>query len=115
MIHVSHLLKSPFLKSFFTFLGGHAQMKVFKIQGLRGILSFLLALLLLFVLVLALPSMFCTVLWNALVFEELRGPMIDWYQGGILWMLALCTFNLIFRPKINFQLGKWPDDQVPKP
>jgi hypothetical protein len=85
-------------------------MNVLKIRNLRDLLSFLLALMMLFSLFLVLPTLFCWVFWNAVVYEGLSGPQIDWFQGGILWLIMLSLINLIFRPEIHFQLTKNPND-----
>ena len=85
-------------------------MNVLKIRNLRDLLSFLFALMMLFSLFLVLPTLFCWVCWNALVYEGFNGPQIDWFQGGILWLIVMSLINLIFRPEIQFQMTKNPKD-----
>ncbi len=78
-------------------------MHVFHIKGFSGALMFILALLSVVALLLLLPSTFMMVLWNALVFEGLKGQEINLYQGFLLWGIVLMAFKLIFRPEIRLQ------------
>jgi hypothetical protein len=85
-------------------------MTVLKIRNLRDLLSFLFSLSVLFTLFLVLPTLFCWVFWNAIIYEGMNGPAIDWYQGGVLWLIVLSLINLIFRPEIRFQLTEKPNN-----
>src|SRR6187402_193257 len=93
-------------------------MHVFQIKGLSGLLTLVLALLSGIFLLLALPSVFMMVLWNALIFEGFRGPEINLYQGMLLWGMMLLSLKLIFQPELKLQLMReQPDstDMPPKP
>lgn len=83
---------------------GH--MHVFHIKGFSGVLVFLLAFVSVLALFLLLPATFMMVLWNALVFEGLKGPEFDLYQGFLLWGILLVLIKLIFKPEIQFQFQK---------
>lgn len=78
-------------------------MHVFHIKGFSGALMFILAVLSAVAILLLLPSAFMMVLWNALVYEGLKGPEINLYQGFLLWGMLLMAFKLIFRPEIRLQ------------
>lgn len=79
-------------------------MHVFHIRGFSSILILLLGILAMLGVLLALPATFCMVLWNALIFEGLKGPEIDLYQGFLLWGVAVVLIKLIFKPQIQFQI-----------
>ena len=85
---------------------------VFHIKGFSGALMFVLALVAAVIVLLLLPSAFMMVLWNALVFEGLKGVEISLYQGFLLWGVLLIGFQLAFRPAIQFQFLR---QQAPKP
>lgn len=79
-------------------------MHVFHIKGISGLMSFLVALLMMVVLAFVVPTSFMMVLWNALVFEGMNGPEIGMSQGFVLWMMVLVVFKLVFKPEIQLQL-----------
>lgn len=78
-------------------------MHVFHIRGISGILVLLLAILAALVLLLLLPATFMMVLWNALVYEGLKGVQIGLYEGFLLWGMAAVLIKLIFKPQIQLQ------------
>lgn len=78
-------------------------MRVFHIKGFQGLFLLLLAVLAVLAVVVALPASFMMVLWNALVFEGLRGPEIDFVQGLLLWGIVAIALKLIFKPEIQLQ------------
>lgn len=79
-------------------------MHVFQIRGFSSILVLLLAVLALVALLVALPAGFLMVLWNALVYEGLKGPEINFYQGALLWGAFAALIKLVFKPEIKFQI-----------
>lgn len=84
-------------------------MKVYYLNGFSGLLMILLAVVGVLALAFALPSAFMMVLWNALVFEGFSGPAIGFWQGSILWLIALLLFKLIFKPEISLEFKKVRD------
>ncbi len=78
-------------------------MHVFHIKGFSGLFMLLLAILAVVAVLLLLPAFFMMVLWNALVFEAMKGPQIDLYQGFLLWGAVLVLLKLIFKPQIQLQ------------
>ncbi|HEY9687452.1 MAG TPA: hypothetical protein V6C52_10790 [Coleofasciculaceae cyanobacterium] len=88
-------------------------MHVFHIRGFSGIFMVLLAILAAIVILLLLPASFMMVLWNALVFEGLRGPEIDIYQGFLLWGSVMVLIKLIFKPEIKLELQQLPMNGKP--
>jgi hypothetical protein len=90
-------------------------MHVFHIRGFSGILMVLLAVLAAIVILFLLPASFMMVLWNALVFEGLRGPEIDIYQGFLLWGAVMVMIKLIFKPEIKLELQQLPMSGKPSP
>lgn len=85
-------------------------MHVFQIKGLSGLIMLTLALISGLLIILALPSVFMMVLWNALIFEGLRGPEISLYQGFLLWGMMLICLKLIFQPEVHMQLMREQPD-----
>lgn len=83
-------------------------MHVFQIRGLSGLLLIIGAALVATLLLLALPAGFMMVLWNALVYEGLKGPEIDLYQGILLWGAVMVALKLIFKPEIKLQFQSMP-------
>jgi hypothetical protein len=81
-------------------------MRVFYIKGFSGLMMFLLAAIGLLALVVALPTSFMMVLWNALIFEGLGGPEIDMGQALILWGAVMVLIKLIANPQISFQFRR---------
>lgn len=79
------------------------------IEGWKGWALFSTALLAAAGVVVALPSMLAMVVWNALVFETFGGPQIQFYQGVLLWLMALLTIQLVFRP--GFISFEWYQDE----
>jgi|GEM_PF-3353865 len=90
-------------------------MHVFQIKGLSGLIMLALALISGVLIILALPSVFMMVLWNALIFEGLRGPEINLYQGFLLWGLMLICLKLIFKPELHMQLMREHPDSSQSP
>ena len=87
-------------------------MQVFHIKGISGLLAFLAALFLVMILVAVLPASLMMTLWNATVFEGLKGPEVTLAQGFVLWMILLVVGKLVFHPQIEFQFrqAKEPAD-----
>jgi hypothetical protein len=87
-------------------------MHVFQFRGFSAILVVLLAVVAALALLVALPSAFMMVLWNAMVFEASHGPQIDFVQGMLLWAFVAVMIKAIFNPsiKLPFQLVQ----QTPK-
>ncbi len=91
-------------------------MKIYEIKGLSGLFTFLVGLIATLAIVVALPSAFLMVLWNAVAFEGFGGPEIALHQGLLLWLMALLTFKIIFKPEIVFELKSMDDgDDLPPP
>lgn len=87
-------------------------MHVFQFRGFSAILVVLLAVLTALTLLVALPSAFMMVLWNAMVYETSCGPQIDFVQGLLLWAFVAVMIKAVFNPtvKLPFQLVQ----QAPK-
>ena len=81
-------------------------MHIFHIKGFSGFLMFLMAALATLFLVVGLPSIFMTVLWNATVFEAFQGPEVTLFQGFLLWVIAVILIKLIFQPEIHLEFQK---------
>ncbi len=78
-------------------------MHVFQIRGISGLFMVLLIIISALALLVALPSSFMMVLWNAIVFEAAKGPEIDFLHGFYLWGMTVGLINLIFKPEIKLQ------------
>lgn len=83
-------------------------MHVFHFRGLSSYLMLLFAIVVAFLVFMALPASFMMVLWNALVFEGAKGPEIGLYQGFLLWGMVLVALKLIFKPEIQLEFIKEP-------
>jgi hypothetical protein len=81
-------------------------MHVFHIKGFSGILLLILAIVSAIALFLLLPATFMMVLWNALIFEGIKGPEINLYQGFLIWGIVLVMVKLVFKPEIQLQFQK---------
>lgn len=86
-------------------------MHVFHIRGLSSVLLLLLAIVGAVLLLLALPATFMMVLWNALVFEAIKGPEINLYQGFLLWGMVLVALKLTLKPEIQLEFIKASDKE----
>ena len=84
-------------------------MHVFQIKGFQGLLMFMLALAAAALILFVIPTGFMMVLWNAVVFEGLRGPEIGFTQGLLLWLMVMITIKLVFKPEIEFQMTNVSD------
>jgi len=91
------------------------RMHVFQIKGLSGLIILALALISGVLIILALPSVFMMVLWNALIFEGFRGPEINLYQVFLLCGLMLICLELIFKPEVHMQLMREHPDSSQSP
>jgi hypothetical protein len=81
-------------------------MQVFHFKGFSAILVVLLVLVAALAILVALPSAFMMVLWNALIFEAAKGPEISILQGALLWGFIALTIKAVFFPSLGlpFQL-----------
>jgi hypothetical protein len=78
-------------------------MHVFHIRGISGILMVLLIAISALAVLVALPSAFMMVLWNALIFEGSKGPEISLLQGFLLWGSVAMLVKVVFKPEIKLQ------------
>jgi hypothetical protein len=83
-------------------------MHVFQIKGFTGLVVAVLSIVAVLAVVLLGPAAFFMVLWNALVFEGLRGPEIDLLQGFLLWGAVMVAIKMIFQPEIKLQFQQPP-------
>jgi len=80
-------------------------MQVFHIRGWFSAIVFIVAAVVAaLALLVALPSAFLTVLWNAIVFEAAKGPEIDFVQGLLLWSFIAVMVKAIFNPSIKLPI-----------
>lgn len=79
-------------------------MHVFHIRGFSSLVILLLAIVAAVAILVALPASFMMVLWNALVYEGLKGPEINILQGFLLWGAVAVTLKVIFKPEIKIQI-----------
>ncbi len=84
-------------------------MQVFQIKGIKGFLLLFVALVGLSALLFMVPSALMMVFWNALVFEGLRGPEINFLHGLLLWVACLLVLKLVLNPQVNFQFRQITD------
>jgi hypothetical protein len=80
-------------------------MSFFAFKGLGGVLLLCFLVVCAVFFTLLLPSMVLTALWNALVFETLKGPTIGLAQGLLLWAMALASLALWLRPNVQLRMG----------
>ena len=80
-------------------------MSFFAFKGLGGVLLLCFLVMCALFFTLLLPSMVITALWNALVFETLKGPTIGLAQGLLLWAMALASLALWLRPNVQLHMG----------
>jgi hypothetical protein len=78
------------------------------------LISLFATLISLFV-VLVLPSMICTALWNAVVYELFGGVMIQVWQGTLLWMSVVIGLWLWLKPEIQLSVETLDEDDLPLP
>lgn len=84
-------------------------MQVFEVKGFTGFVKLVAAIVGVLFVFIALPSLFLMVAWNAIVFEGFQGPLIDWYQGVLLWLIMAVAFKVIFNPEIHLEFKKIDD------
>jgi len=91
-------------------------MHVFQFRGLTALLVVLLAVVTAVAVLVALPSAFMMVLWNAMVFEASNGPQIDFVQGMLLWAFVAVMIKVVFNPtiKLPFQLVQQAPNKAEK-
>lgn len=91
-------------------------MHVFHIRGFSGILMVLFVVVSALAVLVALPSAFMMVLWNALIFEGSKGPEISLLQGFLLWGFLAVMIKVIFKPEIKLQFQQVkPNAKAEKP
>jgi hypothetical protein len=78
-------------------------MHVFHIKGFSGLVLLVLGVLAALAVFLLLPASFMMVLWNAVIFEGLKGPEVDLYQGFLMWGMVLMLIKILFNPEFNLQ------------
>jgi hypothetical protein len=81
-------------------------MQRLELSGWFGLLIIVGSSLATLFLVLVLPSMVATAVWNALVYETLGGPLMGLQQGFLLWALVCVVLYSIFRPSIQVVLDE---------
>jgi hypothetical protein len=81
-------------------------MQRLELSGWLGLLIIIASSLAVLFLVLILPSMVATALWNALIYETLGGPVVGLQQGFLLWSLVCVVLYAIFRPSIQVVLDE---------
>ena len=81
-------------------------MQRLELSGWLGLFIIIGSSLAVLFLVLILPSMVATALWNALVYETLGGPVIGIQQGFLLWAIVCVVLYGIFRPSIHVVLDE---------
>ena len=81
-------------------------MQRLELSGWLGLLIIIASSLAVLFLVLILPSMVATALWNAVVYETLGGPIMGLQQGFLLWALVCVVLYGIFRPSIQVVLDE---------
>ena len=80
-------------------------MQVFHIRGwFSAIVFIVVAVVAALALLVALPSAFLMVLWNAIVFEAAKGPEIDFVQGLLLWSFIAVMIKAIFNPSLKLPI-----------
>jgi hypothetical protein len=81
-------------------------MQRLELSGWFGLIIIIGSSLATLFLVLVLPSMVATAVWNALVYETLGGPLMGLQQGFLLWALVCVVLYGIFRPSIQVVLDE---------
>jgi hypothetical protein len=81
-------------------------MQRLELSGWFGLFIIIASSLALLFLILVLPSMVATALWNAIVYETLGGPSVGLQQGFLLWSLVCVVLYAIFRPSIQVVLDE---------
>jgi len=84
-------------------------MQVYEVKGIAGLAKLGLAIAGLVGILFVLPSLFMMVLWNAVVFEGLNGPLIGFFQSVLLWLMFCVAFKLVFQPEIHLEFKKVTD------
>jgi hypothetical protein len=84
-------------------------MQILLLKGFSGLLMIALLVVVVLTLVMALPSLFCLVFWNAVVFEGFRGPEINITQAVLLWSATLALLNWRFKPQLTLQFKRVSD------
>jgi hypothetical protein len=84
-------------------------MQILLLKGFSGLLMIALLVVVVLTLVMALPSLFCLVFWNAIVFEGFRGPEINVTQAILLWAAILALLNWRFKPQFTLQFKRVKD------
>ncbi len=83
------------------------------LPAVLGLFLSLLSLLMTLLIVLVLPSMLCTGLWNMLVFSIFHGVEISLFQGVLLWFMVILTVMILFKPQIKVSVQRLDARDLP--
>ena len=72
-------------------------MQVFNTRNWGSMVSLVVSVLLTAFVLLVLPAMVVTALWNAVVWGWLHGPEVSIGQGLLLWGIVLLGLQLLFK------------------
>jgi hypothetical protein len=84
----------------------------FHIKGIPGLVIFVLMAAVLVLLLLAVPSVLLMVLWNAVIFEGLKGPAIHLFQGVLLAMMAAVVIKVLLQPSVEVHFRKATSEEL---
>ena len=85
------------------------------LQALLGLLLSLFSLVMTVLIMLFLPSLLCTMLWNSLVFGVFHGTAISLFQGVLLWLMIILTVLIVFKPEIKVSVQRINTKDIPFP
>ncbi len=81
-------------------------MRTFEIKGFWGFITFTIFGLLALTVAISLPVSVIWVIWNAIIGEIFHGPMIAFWQAGLLTAIFAIILKIMFQPQISFQVKR---------
>ncbi len=80
--------------------------KVVQINGLSGILFLVLIVTGLFCGFVIFPIWVIMTVWNAVVSDIFYGPMINYIQAGMLWLLVALVLYLMLKNSVSIKIQR---------
>lgn len=84
----------------------------FHIKGIPGLILFVMMAVVFLLLLVAVPSVLLMVVWNAVVFEVLKGPAIQIFQGVLLALMAAVVLKVLLQPSIEVHFRKATSEEL---
>ena len=80
--------------------------KVIQVHGLSGLLILGFVLTGVFCGFVIFPIWVIMNVWNAVIADMLRGPLINYFQASLLWLAVILSLYLVLKNSISIKIQK---------